>query len=170
MDRRSERDSPPPLIIHIMGQVQIPRTLGVGSHPVQESLTQQDERHPGESLDTFPCGTGHHIDVRAGDVDRFAAQSAHGVHDKYAVLAVDDLGDLLDGVEEPRGGFMVDHRHRMDFGMLPERQPQPLRVWTRRPIHFQFGHTEPMQTDHVRDALAVDAVIEHQHALPDRQA
>ena len=60
---------------------------------------------------------------------------------------------------------MVNHGHRMDFRMLPESQPETLRIRPGGPLILEFGDTQPVQADHLGQALTVHAVIQHQRPL-----
>ena len=57
----------------------------------------------------------------------------------------------------------------MRFRMLPQREPQPLRIRPCRPIVLEFGHAQAIEADHLGNALAVHAVVEHQHSFAVRE-
>ena len=149
--------------------MEIDRPSGVGTHPLQKSLADEHVGQSGESLDTFPGRARHHIDVGPGDIQRLPCQGTDRVQNEHSVLAVYDIRDLLDRIDESGGRLMVDHANRMRFRMLSKREPQPFRIRPRRPIVFEFGHAQAIQADHLGNALSVHAVIEHQHPFAVRE-
>ena len=64
---------------------------------------------------------------------------------------------------------MMDHGDRMRFRMLSECESQPLRIRPCRPIIFEFGYAQTIEADHLGNALAIHAVVEHQHPLAVRE-
>src|SRR4029079_70070 len=106
---------PAALIIHILSDVKIDRPSGIRTHPLQKPLADEHKGHAWESLNTFSGRTCHHIDVRPSDIQRLPRERTDRVQNKYPVLTVDDIRDLLDRIDKSGRSLVVDHCDSMRF-------------------------------------------------------
>src|SRR6478736_7993659 len=81
--------------------------------------------------------------------DVCSSDLTHGIQNEDAVQSVNDFGDGLPRIEQPRGCFMMDHSHGMDLRVLAESEPQTLGIRPLSPIILELRDPQAMQPDHL---------------------
>ena len=122
-----------------------------------------DEAHAGRTLETLPGGGYHGIERRGPCIDLERAEGAHRVDDQAPAMARDDLGDLLERVEDPGAGLAVHQRHVRDR-----------RIRSKRALDVGGGNLRVLRVidgrepaaEHAAysgDALTISPVLRHQN-------
>src|SRR5207248_1788793 len=82
---------------------------------------RDDEAHAGRTLETLPGGGYQGVERRGSCVDLERTEGAHRVDDQAPPMAGDDLGNLLERVQDPGAGLAVHQRHVRDRGIRAQR-------------------------------------------------
>ena len=109
--------------------------------------------------------TAQDVDARGVHVHLVAEHAGHRVHHGQQAVFLENGAQRVDVVEHAAGRVAVHERGVLEVVIF--RKKRPHRLGLDRPAHVggQQHGSAAVQRHKVRKALAVDAVVQHQHAV-----